>query len=103
MNRVVPPGKSLLRLTLIDHSFFLGSYVFPVFLAGVSYIVRFVTDATCGTTVCRAASDVFSHVYIVVFLFLIIVASTKAKQIKDVLKRAKTMMDAMTNEKNKKD
>ena len=104
MNRVVPPGKCLFRLTLIDHhSFFLGSYVFPVFLAAASYIVRFVTDATCGATVCRAASEVFSHVYIVVFLFLIIVASTKAKQIKDVLKRAKTMMDAMTNEKNKKD
>ena len=84
-------------------SFRLDSYVFPVFLAVVAYLVRFVTDATCGATVCRAASEVFSHVYIVVVLFLLIVASTKAKQIKDVWKRAKVMMEAMTNEKNKKD
>jgi len=79
------------------------SYFLPVILAVFAYVVRWFTDATCSATVCRAASEVFSHIYIVVFLFLVIVASTKAKQIKDVLKRAKTMVEVMTNEKNKKD
>lgn len=72
-------------------------------MAVFSYFIRWFTDATCSATVCRAASEVFSHVYIVVFLFLVIVASTKAKQIKDALQRAKTMFEMMTNEKNKKD
>ena len=77
--------------------------MFPIFVAMASFIVRWFTDATCGATVCRAASEVFSHVYIVVFLFLAIVASTKVKQIKDVLKRAKSMVEVMTHEKSKND
>ena len=79
------------------------SYLLPILIALVSFIVRWFTDATCGAKACRAASEVLSHVYIVVFLFLAIVAATKAKQIKDVFKRLRTAVEVMTNDKNKND
>lgn len=78
-------------------------YVAPAGVAIVSYTARLVTDATCSVNVCRSASEVFSHVYIVVAIFIAIVAGTKFKQIKDAFKRFKKALEVMTNEKNKQD
>jgi atlastin len=75
-------------------------------VAGVSFVLRWFADFTCSSwsQTCRASSDVLSHVYMVVFFFLVIVASTKAKQISDVVDRVKTayrmLTDAPTKPKN---
>jgi hypothetical protein len=72
-------------------------------LALLSFVIRWFTDATCSATVCRAASELFSHIYIVVIIFLIIVAGTKAQQIREKFTLFQSAFGTMTNEKNKKD
>lgn len=69
----------------------------------MSYVSRMVTDATCSVHVCRSASNALSHIYLVIFIFLLIVASTKAKQIKDSYNRFSKALSVMMNEKAKKD
>lgn len=88
-----------------SHSIFFHQtrYLVPTLIALTSFIVRWFTDMTCGAWVCRATSEVLSHVYVVVICFLVIVAATKAKQIKDTLKRIRKAVEVMTNEKNKSD
>jgi hypothetical protein len=78
-------------------------YLVPSGVALFSYTARWLTDATCSVNVCRSASEALSHVYIVVFVFIGIVAATKFKQIKDSFVRLKKAFDVMTNEKTKKD
>ena len=48
-------------------------------VAGVSFFLRWIADFTCSSwsQTCRASSEILSHVYMVVFFFLVIVASTK--------------------------
>ena len=72
-------------------------------VAVVSFTFRWFTDATCSATVCRATSELLSHIYIVVFIFLGIVAATKVKQIKDLFSRVQQAVAVMTNEKVKGD
>lgn len=78
-------------------------YLVPSGVAVLSYTARWLTDATCSVNMCRSASAALSHVYIVVFIFILIVAVTKFKQIKDAFVRLKKAFDIMTNEKAKQD
>lgn len=73
------------------------SYFFPVLVALVSYISRWITDATCSANVCRATSELLSHIYIVVFLFLCIIAMTKAQQIKALCTRIYNTLQIVMN------
>lgn len=74
-------------------------YLIPLAVALGSYIVRLLFDWTCApwSQMCKNSSDLLSHVYAVVLFFLVIVASTKAKQIGDFVTRLKTMLEAMNN------
>jgi len=81
-------------------------YLIPMTIAAVSIVLRWVADSTCSgwSSTCRAGSEFLSHVYAVVFFFMIIVASTKAKQIKDLLKRLMTAFEALAGDsKDKRD
>lgn len=81
-------------------------YILPTVVAAVSYVLRWIADFTCSgwSQTCRASSDMLSHIYMAVFFFLVIIASTKAKQIKDLTERAKAayrmLFDAPTKEKS---
>jgi hypothetical protein len=59
---------------------------------------------TCSpySQICRASSDLFSHVYAVVFCFLAILALTKVQQIKETLKRFQKAYEVMNTPKTKK-
>jgi atlastin len=72
-------------------------------VACISLVLRWVADFTCSdwSQTCRASSDVLSHIYMVVFFFLVIVASTKAKQISDVMDRVKTAYRMLTDSSTK--
>ncbi|KAL7532297.1 hypothetical protein ACHAXR_004546 [Thalassiosira sp. AJA248-18] len=82
------------------------TYLLPMVVAGISFVLRWIADFTCSSwsQTCRASSELLSHIYMVVFFFLVIVASTKAKQISDILDRAKTayrmLVDTGTKEKH---
>jgi len=80
-------------------------YLLPMAVAGISFIFRWIADFTCSSwsQTCRASSEILSHVYMVVFFFLVIVASTKAKQISDLLERVKTAYLMLTDTKDKHD
>ena len=80
-------------------------YLLPMAVAGISFIFRWIADFTCSSwsQTCRASSEILSHVYMVVFFFLVIVASTKAKQISDLLERVKTAYRMLTDTKDKHD
>lgn len=75
-------------------------YFFPVIVAAVSYIIRWFTDLTCSAQVCRATSELLSHIYIVVFLFLCIIAMTKAQQIKVYCTRIYNTLHVMMDSNN---
>ncbi|KAL9183669.1 hypothetical protein ACHAXT_004525 [Thalassiosira profunda] len=83
----------------------LETYILPMLVAGVSFVLRWVADVTCSSwsQTCRASSDLLSHVYMVVFFFLAIVASTKAKQVSDLFSRAKAAFRMLTDSKTKND
>jgi atlastin len=86
---------------LLDSS---HSYILPMAIAVISYVLRFIADFTCSewSTTCRASSDMLSHIYMAVFFFLIIVASTKAKQISDLLERIKAAIRMLSDSGNSK-
>ena len=67
------------------------SYALPLTVALVSFILRWIADATCSpySTVCKKSSDFLSHIYAVVVIFLLIVGATKAKQVKEVVEKVK--------------
>ena len=71
-------------------------------IAGVSFILRWIADLTCSgwSQTCKASSDLLSHVYMAVFFFLVIVGSTKAKQISDLLDRVKAAIQLLANDGN---
>lgn len=75
----------------------MNSYFFPVLVALVSYVTRWITDVTCSASVCRATSELLSHIYIVVFLFLCIIAITKAQQIKALCTRIYNTLHIVMN------
>lgn len=84
-------------------------YIIPGAIAIVSVVMRWITDSTCSSwsSTCRAGSEFFSHIYAMVFFFMLIVAATKAKQMKELLKRIMTAIDALAGDggssKDKKD
>jgi hypothetical protein len=110
VNQIGVMKQSFIVSTLTDYlfsllSFYLlcfntgnvNSYFFPVLVALVSYISRWITDVTCSAKVCRATSELLSHIYIVVFLFLCIIAMTKAQQIKALCTRIYNTLHIMMN------
>ena len=84
-------------------------YIIPGAIAIVSIVMRWITDSTCSSwsSTCRAGSEFFSHIYAMVSFFMLIVAATKAKQMKELLKRIMTAVDALAgngdSSKDKKD
>merc|ERR1712150_282251 len=68
------------------------TFIIPLTIGFISISLRWVADSTCSSwsQTCKASSDVFSHVYQVVFFFLLIVSFTKAKQVAVVAGRVKT-------------
>lgn len=75
------------------------TYLLPMVVACMSYILRWLADFTCSewSQTCRASSELLSHIYMVVFFFLVIVASTKAKQISEMLDRVKAAYRMFTD------
>jgi len=75
------------------------TYLLPLFVAAISFILRWIADFSCSSwsQTCRASSEVLSHVYMMVFFFLVIVATTKAKQISDLLDRGKAAFHLLTD------
>jgi len=73
-------------------------YLLPMIVACLSYILRWLADFTCSgwSQTCAASSELLSHIYMVVFFFLVIVASTKAKQVTDLLDRVKAAYRMLT-------
>lgn len=76
----------------------LETYLIPMTVAILSFILRWIADWTCSSwsQTCRAGSDVLSHIYSVVFFFLMIVGTTKTKQIMDAFGRAKAAAVALS-------
>eukprot|EP00559_Dactyliosolen_fragilissimus_P009026 CAMPEP_0184865574 /NCGR_PEP_ID=MMETSP0580-20130426/18523_1 /TAXON_ID=1118495 /ORGANISM="Dactyliosolen fragilissimus" /LENGTH=660 /DNA_ID=CAMNT_0027364843 /DNA_START=41 /DNA_END=2023 /DNA_ORIENTATION=+ len=74
-------------------------YIVPMVIAFVSMMLRWVADSTCSewSMTCKAGSDVLSHVYQVVFFFMLIVAFTKGKQVKDATLRMKKAFEVMNS------
>jgi hypothetical protein len=83
--------------------YFFHRYILPSGVGVLAYACRWLTDATCSATVCRSTSEALSHLYIVVGVFILIIAGTKFKQIKDAFVRFKQAFEIMTNDKAKKD
>lgn len=79
------------------------SYALPLTVALVAFILRWIADMTCSpySQVCRKSSDLLSHIYAVVVIFLVIVAATKAKQIKDLVNKVKAAFEMMNSDGNK--
>mmetsp|Transcript_16613 Transcript_16613/g.24834 ORF Transcript_16613/g.24834 Transcript_16613/m.24834 type:complete len:647 (+) Transcript_16613:231-2171(+) len=73
------------------------TYIIPLTIGFLSIIIRWTADWTCTSwsQTCKAGSEFFSHVYQVVFFFLAIIASTKAKQLSDAAGRLKVAWEAM--------
>mmetsp|Transcript_5241 Transcript_5241/g.14868 ORF Transcript_5241/g.14868 Transcript_5241/m.14868 type:complete len:577 (-) Transcript_5241:128-1858(-) len=84
-------------------------YIIPGALAMISIVLRWIADSTCSSwsSTCRAGSEFFSHIYAMVFFFMLIVAATKAKQMKEVFKRVMTAIQVLIGDggagKDKKD
>lgn len=70
----------------------------PLTVALTAFILRWIADATCSpySHVCRKSSDLLSHIYAVVIIFMMIVGATKAKQLKDFANRLKSAFQMMT-------
>lgn len=86
-------------------SFFLyHSYILPVAIATISVVLQWITDMTCApySQICQASSDLFSHIYSVVFFFMIILAATKFQQVKEVAKRFHSAYEVMSTPQSKK-
>lgn len=82
------------------------SYVVPTALALVAYVLRLIVDLTCSSwsTVCRGGSDFLSHLFAVVVCFMVLLAATKAQQVKAFLGRLKAAIQLlMLDGKEKKD
>eukprot|EP00584_Thalassiosira_punctigera_P008504 CAMPEP_0172531176 /NCGR_PEP_ID=MMETSP1067-20121228/4678_1 /TAXON_ID=265564 ORGANISM="Thalassiosira punctigera, Strain Tpunct2005C2" /NCGR_SAMPLE_ID=MMETSP1067 /ASSEMBLY_ACC=CAM_ASM_000444 /LENGTH=690 /DNA_ID=CAMNT_0013315525 /DNA_START=49 /DNA_END=2121 /DNA_ORIENTATION=+ len=75
------------------------TYLLPMFVAVISFVLRWIADFSCSSwsQTCRASSDILSHIYMVVFFFMVIVGSTKMKQITDLLDRGKAAYRMLTD------
>jgi hypothetical protein len=66
-------------------------------IALVAIVLRWLTDLTCSpySQICRAGSELFSHVYAVIMIFFVIIGATKAQQVKAVLKKFQSAWEVM--------
>lgn len=74
-------------------------YILPIIVATASYILRAVADFTCSpySQTCRATSELLSHIYAVVIIFLLIIGATKAQQLKEFFGRFKAAVEIVAN------
>jgi atlastin len=81
------------------------TYIIPLAIGAVSVVLRWVADFTCSSwsQTCRVGSEVLSHIYQVVFFFIVIVAATKAKQVSEAAGRVKKAFEAMNSNSSKKE
>jgi hypothetical protein len=99
-------GVTLLRETSHLTHFFLiclYRYALPLSVALIAFILRWIADATCSpySHVCRKSSDLLSHIYAVVMIFLLIVGATKAKQVKELFNKVKSAIQVLSGGDNK--
>ena len=75
-------------------------YIIPLSIGFVSIVLRWIADFTCSSwsQTCRVGSDVLSHIYQVVFFFLVILASAKAKQLSEAVGRVKRALELLTSD-----
>ena len=79
--------------------FSVSRYIIPITIATASYILRAVADFTCSpySQTCRATSELLSHIYAVVIIFLLIIGATKAQQLKEFFGRMKAAVEIVAN------
>uniref|UniRef100_A0A7S4AA67 GB1/RHD3-type G domain-containing protein n=1 Tax=Pseudo-nitzschia australis TaxID=44445 RepID=A0A7S4AA67_9STRA len=77
----------------------LETYIVPITIATVSYILRGIADLTCSNVsqTCRNTSELLSHIYAVVVMFMLIILATKAQQVKEFLTRMKGALQLVAN------
>merc|ERR1712194_368720 len=77
----------------------LETYIIPLTIATASYILRAVADLTCSdySQTCRNTSELLSHIYVVVIIFLLIMGATKAQQLKEFFGRLKSAVHLVAN------
>mmetsp|Transcript_18930 Transcript_18930/g.34315 ORF Transcript_18930/g.34315 Transcript_18930/m.34315 type:complete len:601 (-) Transcript_18930:5607-7409(-) len=68
-----------------------------MFVAFVASVLHFIADKTCSewSQTCKQSANFLSELYTVVCIFLLIVASTKFKQISDLVSKMKTLFNAL--------
>ena len=68
-------------------------------IALIAIVLRWITDLTCSpySQVCRAGSELFSHIYAVIMIFFVIIGATKAQQVKAVLKKFQSAWEVMSD------
>jgi len=87
----------------------LETYIIPLVIAMGAYILRVFADTTCSSwsSVCRKSSDFLTHLYAVVICFMMILALTKAQQIRELARRIKATLELLLDfdhvDNNKKD
>lgn len=61
----------------------------PLTIGIISFLLRHVTDASCSSwsQTCQRGSEILVEVYTIITLFLMIIASTKHKQISEMYSR----------------
>ena len=69
----------------------LHSVFVPLVIAFISFVLRYIADSTCSSwsQTCKASSDLLAEIYTILFLFLLIVASTKMKQMNEIYEKVK--------------
>lgn len=84
--------------------FGLETYIIPLTVGFVSAVLRWITDFTCSSwsQTCAVGSEVLSHIYQVVFFFLVIIAFTKSQQIRESATKMKKAFDVMNDDGGKK-
>lgn len=63
----------------------------PLAIGFLSFVLRYIADSTCSSwsQTCKASSDLLAELYTILFIFLLIVASTKMKEINEIYERIK--------------
>jgi len=64
-------------------------YIMPILIACFSIVLRWAMNSTCTdwSYMCKVSSDFLSHIFQVIFFFMLIITATKAKQISQAFKR----------------
>mmetsp|Transcript_1037 Transcript_1037/g.1505 ORF Transcript_1037/g.1505 Transcript_1037/m.1505 type:complete len:537 (-) Transcript_1037:27-1637(-) len=77
----------------------LATFFIPMGIGVIALVMRMLADNTCSSwsDVCRTGSEVLSEVYSIVFFFMLIVASTKFKQISDLATKLYAAFQALNS------